>query len=113
MPPCGLRATETKMMTPQIAALRIGRDLTASENGVDHALAHTAALLAAMTTARIETGTPAVTGHRAIARVAAAQAKLVEVRQDLIRAHEDLRRIAETADTPTECPDEEVFRSEE
>lgn len=98
-------ATETKMMTPQIAALRIGRGLVASENGIDAVLAHTGELIATMTSARVETGSPAATGHRAIARVAAAQAKIVEARQDLIRAHEDLRRIAETADTPTECPE--------
>ena len=94
------------MMTPHVAALRIGRGLAASEDGVDAALAHTGELIAAMTSARVETGSPAAMGHRAIARVAAAQAKLVEARQDLIRAHEDLRRIAETADTPTECPDD-------
>ena len=93
------------MMTPQIAALRIGRGLAASEDGIDAALAHTGELIATMTTARVETGSATATGHRAIARVAAAQAKLVGARQDLIRAHEDLRRIAETADTPTECPE--------
>lgn len=91
-------------MTPQIAALRIGRSLAASEDGIDGVLAQTGELIAAMTLARVQTGSPAATGHRAIARVAAAQAKLVEARQDLIRAHEDLRRLAETADTPTECP---------
>lgn len=94
------------MMTPEIAALRIGRDLSATEDGIDSALAQAGALIAALTTARIETGSSALTGHRAIARVAAAQTKLVDARQDLIRAHEDLRRIAETADTPTECPEE-------
>jgi len=93
-------------MTPQIAALRIGRDLNSSEDGIDALLATMGSLLSNLTTARIATGSPAATGHRAIARVAAAQAKLVEVRMDLIRAHEDLRRIAETADTPMECPEE-------
>ena len=108
-----MRAMETKTMTPQIAALRIGRDLTASEDGIDSVLGRTGALLSTMTIARLETGSPAAMGHRAIARVAAAQSKLVEARQDLIRAHEDLRRIAESADTPTECPDEEFFTSAE
>ena len=93
------------MMTPQIAALRIGRSLLASENGIDSAIADTGTLMAHLTTARIATGQPAITGHRAIAKVAAAQAKMIAARQDLIRAHEDLRRIAETADTPTDCPE--------
>lgn len=92
-------------MTPQIAALRIGRGIIASENGIDAVIAEISALIGSMATARVETGQSAVTGHRAIARVAEAQSKLVGARQDLIRAHEDLRRIAETADTPTECPD--------
>lgn len=92
-------------MTPQIAALRIGRGLVASEDGIDNLLALTGELLAAMSSARVETGSPAATGHRAIAKIVSAQAKLVEARQDIVRAHEDLRRIAETADTPTECPD--------
>lgn len=91
-------------MTPQIAALRIGRDLNASEDGIDQLIATTGSLLSTMTTARVETGSPAATGHRAIARIASAQAKLVEARMDFIRAHEDLRRIAETADTPMDCP---------
>lgn len=94
------------MMTPQIAALRISRDMNVSENGIDQLIAATGNLLSTMTTARVETGSSAATGHRAIARVAAAQSKLVEARLDFIRAHEDLRRIAETADTPTECPEE-------
>jgi hypothetical protein len=91
-------------MTPQIAALRIARSLTASEDGIDSVLAHVGTLTTDLTTARLATGLPAATGHRALARVASAQAKLVEARMDMIRAHEDLRRIAETADTPTDCP---------
>jgi hypothetical protein len=96
---------ETKMMTPQVAALRIGRGLAASEDGIDTVLAEMGGLVSAMTGARVHTRSPAATGHRAIARIVSAQAKLVEARSDLIRAHEDLRRIAETADTPTSCPD--------
>ena len=100
-------------MTPQIAAMRIGRSLTATENGIDRVIADLASLTVEMTGARLATGMPAVTGHRALARVAAAQAKLVEARMDMIRAHEDLRRIAETADVPTDCPENEVFTGAE
>ena len=101
------------MMTPEIAALRIGRGLNASENGIDAVLGHVGALISEMAQARVATGSPAATGQRAIAFAAAAQAKIVEARQDLIRAHEQLRRIAETADTPTDCPDEEpIFGAE-
>lgn len=94
------------MMNSQIAALRIGRGLTASELGIDGLLAELGKLACELATARVETAASVVTGHRAMARVVAAQAKVIEARSDLIRAHEDLRRIAETADMPTDCPDE-------
>ena len=97
------------MMTPDIAAMRIGRGLTTSEDGIDTLLSNLGTLMAEMVAARVATGSPAATGHRAIARLAAAQSKIVEARQDLIRAHEDLRHIAETSGTPTECPEETVF----
>lgn len=93
-------------MTPQIAALRIGRSLTASEDSVDALLGQIAGLTGELTAARLATGAAAATGHRALARVAAAQIKMIEVRMDLIRAHQDLYRIAETADVPTDCPKE-------
>jgi hypothetical protein len=99
-------------MTPQIAALRIGRRLNASENGIDTAISEIAALTGELASARLATGTPAATGHSALAFVAAAQAKLVEARRQMILAHEGLRRIAETADVPTDCPDE-AFTSAE
>jgi hypothetical protein len=94
------------MMTPQIAALRIGRSLNTSETTLDTLIAGMGSLMSEMAQARVATGSPAATGHRAIARIVAAQSKIVEARMDLIRAHEDLRRIAETADTPTDCPEE-------
>ncbi|MFN6934357.1 MAG: hypothetical protein ACK4NZ_04310, partial [Tsuneonella sp.] len=75
-----------------------------SEDRADTLLGDLSVLMSEMVRARLATGAPAATGHRAIARLASAQSKIVEARQDLIRAHEDLRQIAETADTPTECP---------
>lgn len=91
-------------MTPEVAALRIQREISATEDGIDSALALVGTLITTLTTARIETGSPALTGHRAIVRASAGLTKLVDARQDVIRAHEDLRRIAETADTPMDCP---------
>lgn len=91
-------------MTPQIAAMRIAPRLTASEDGIDSLLSQLAELVGEISTARVATGSAAATGHRAIARAVAAQSKIVEARADLIRAHEDLRKIAETADIPNDCP---------
>lgn len=91
-------------MTPAIATLRIGRALNATEDSIDTTLAGIAALLGELVEARLAIETPAATGHRALARIAGAQLKVIEARADLIRAHEDLRRLAETSDMPTECP---------
>lgn len=93
-------------MTPTIASLRIGRGIVASENGIDACLDQLGSLVSEMARARVETNVAAATGQRALARIAAAQLKLIEARADVIRAHEDLRRIAETADFPTDCPEE-------
>ncbi len=99
-------------MKKEVAALRIGRELTASETGIDTVLAQLGQLMSEVATARVATDSTAATGHRAIARLAQAQVKMIEARFDVIRAHEDLRRIAETADVPTDCP-EEVFTGAE
>jgi hypothetical protein len=93
------------MMTREIAALRIGRSLNSVEDGLDTLIAEAGALLGTVTQARIATGAPASEGHRAIARLAALQNRLVEARGDVVRAHADLKKIAETSDIPTECPD--------
>jgi hypothetical protein len=99
-------------MTPTIASLRIGRGITASENSIDTLLAQLGNLVSEMAKARIETNVAAVTGQRALTRLAAAQMKLIEVRADVVRAHEDLRRIAESADFPTDCPEETFVGAE-
>jgi hypothetical protein len=101
-------------MNPQIAALRIARSLTATETEIDRAIAQTAGLTSEMVSASLATGMPAASGHAALAFVSAAQAKLVEARRQMILAHEGLRRLAETADTPVDCPDSDsAFTSAE
>lgn len=92
-------------MKHDIAAMRIGRHIQASETGIDTLIGQLAGLMGEMASARVATGSPAAEGHRALARIATAQAKVVEARSDLIRAHEDLRKIAETADIMTDCPE--------
>jgi hypothetical protein len=91
-------------MELNIAAMRIGREINASEDALDAMIAQLGKLVSEIATARVATGTAAITAHRAIARASAAQAKLVEARMDLVRSHEDLRRIAEAADMPNDCP---------
>jgi hypothetical protein len=40
-----------------------------------------------------------------MARVAAMQRSLIEARSELVRAHSDLSKLAETMDIPVRCPD--------
>lgn len=93
-------------MKIEIAAMRIEREINSTEDALDAMIAQIGRLVGELGEARVATGTAAAVGHRAIARASSSLGKLVEARQDIVRAHEDLRKIAETADVPTECPDD-------
>lgn len=82
-------------MTPEVAALRIIRDLKQFENTIDAAIAAQCALGATLAQARIDTESPAVTGHVAMMRLAKAGQMLIAARADAIRAHEDLYKVSE------------------
>jgi hypothetical protein len=83
------------MMTPDIAALRIARDLKQFEDALDTALAAQCALGATLAQARIDTDTPMVVGHVALMRLVKAGQTLIAARADAIRAHEELYKVAE------------------
>ena len=82
-------------MTTQVATLRIARELKQFEDAIDAAIAAQATLNQTLVQARIDTDTPAVTGHVAFMRLAKAAQQLIAARGDAIRAHEDLYRIGE------------------
>ena len=82
-------------MTPEIAALRIARDLKQLEDVIDTAIAAQCALGATLAQARIETNSPAVTGHVAMMRLAKVGQMLIAARADAIRAHEELYKVGE------------------
>lgn len=82
-------------MTANVAALRIARDLKQLEDAIDAAIAAQCALGMTLAHARVETETPAVTGHVAFMRLAKAGQALVSARADAIRAHEDLYKVGE------------------
>lgn len=91
-------------MQIEVATLRVAREITETENEIDRAIAAAGATLAELASVRIATGSPAAVGHRAFARLAQAQARLVEARGDVARAHEDLRQVVR-ADYPNgNCP---------
>lgn len=94
-------------MTPQIASLRIARDLAVSELEIDRAVESSATLLATMVRARIETGATPETGQVAMMKIVRALSALTDARKDVIQTHSELRKIGETrADIvlPGECP---------
>ena len=96
-------------MTPEVASLRIARSIRSVENDMDELLAKAGELLAEMARARVGTARAAAIGQRPLARVAAMQQSLIEARGEIVRAHGDLTRIAETMDIPRECPENGVL----
>lgn len=91
-------------MKMEVATMRVGREITDLEDNIDRAIAASASTLAELANARLATGTPVVTGHRAFTRLAEAQAKLVGARGDVIRAHEDLRQVVKADFPDANCP---------
>lgn len=95
-------------MNSQVAATRIQRELDTSELEIDRALASSAALLASMAQARIDTDAPMATGHTAIMRLVRSLNSLSDARTDIIRVHADLLKVGqERADfslDPNGCP---------
>lgn len=94
-------------MTPQIAAQRITRNLLATENDLDRALASGASLLADIAQARMDIGADAATGQIAIMRMTEALGALSAARKHLVQTHAQLRKDGEErADfiLPSECP---------
>lgn len=93
-------------LTPEIASLRIGRSVKSVEDAMDELLARSGDLLAEMARARVATAEAAGAGQRPMMRIAAMQKNLMTARGDLVRAHGDLVKLAETMDIPVAgCPE--------
>ncbi|MEQ1517880.1 MAG: hypothetical protein HOO99_00430 [Hyphomicrobiaceae bacterium] len=94
-------------MTAKIAATRIARELRTSETEIDRALASSAALLATMATASVETGEPTSSGQVAIMRLVKGLNSLTSARSDIVRVHAELLRVGEAradfAGGPSDC----------
>lgn len=82
-------------MTPEVATLRIVRQLADIERGIDELIARNAELMSTMALARINADATLATGHHAMMRVAAGQQHLIGYRSDLIRAHADLLKVGQ------------------
>ncbi|MFO1255979.1 MAG: hypothetical protein U1E37_09965 [Sphingomonadaceae bacterium] len=95
-------------MTSHVAVARISRELITSETDLDQAIASSAALLASMAKARIDTKTPVGDGQVAMMRLVKGLNSLTDARAEIVRTHGELRKIAEVRGdvlTPaTDCP---------
>lgn len=100
-------------MEPQIASMRIARSIRSVEDGMDELLAKAADLLAELARTRVATANAAGHGQRPLARVAAMQKSLVDARCELVRAHNDLARLAESMDIAYQCPTQAQLLQEE
>lgn len=79
----------------QAAAKVIAAKLAASENQIDKALASSAELLASLAQSRLEADAEFATGHVAMLRLIKSLTALSTARGDMIRAHAELRKVAE------------------
>jgi hypothetical protein len=82
-------------MTPNIAAMRIIRDLHTSEHELDQAMASSATLLSTMMQSRIETESPIAMGQVAVMRLVRALSALGEARGELVRTHGELLKVGQ------------------
>ena len=95
-------------LNTQIAASHIVRDLLNSEIEIDRALASSAALLATMVQARVDTDAPLATGQTAIMRLVRSLSSMTDARGDMVRVHADLLKVGQEqgmfSTDPNGCP---------
>jgi len=100
-------------MTPTIAGMRIARSITSIENELDNLIASASNLVVELAKARVATGINAHAIQRPMARLTRIQRTLGEVRSDLVSAHSDLSKLAETLDISVRCPNSAALEGQE
>jgi hypothetical protein len=80
-------------MTPQIATMRIQRELAALEDTLAEGLERAATLTATLARARADTHAGPATGHDLLLRLASVQSGLLKANGDTARVHEGLLQI--------------------
>ena len=93
-------------MTPEVATLRISRDLKDLEASLNETLHLQAALFKTMISARIETGGNPFIGQQALLRLSKTQESLLDASNNLARVHEQLLTVQEDVTGADECPPE-------
>lgn len=93
-------------MTPDIVGMRITRSIQSVEKDMDELLAKASELMVEIARGRVAIVEAAHSTQRPMARIAAMQRSLIEARSELVRAHSDLSKLAETMDIPIRCPED-------
>jgi hypothetical protein len=82
-------------MTPEVATMRIQRELASLEATLAESLERAASLTATLARARADTKVGLATGHDVLLRLSAVQSGLLKASSDTVRAHEGLLRIGQ------------------
>lgn len=80
-------------MTPEVATMRIQRELAALEEALAEGLEKAAGLTATLVKARADLNSSPALGHDLLLRLTAVQAGLLKANADTARVHEGLLRI--------------------
>ena len=80
-------------MTPEVATMRIQRELAALEETLAEGLEKAASLTATLAKARADTRAGATTGHDLLLRLTSVQAGLLKANAETARVHQGLLRI--------------------
>lgn len=95
------------MKSKAVTAMRVSSQIHAIEDQLDSVLGKTGALIAEISSARVEYAIDANEAQRILFRLVGAQTALIEARKNSIGAHSDLRKFAEPkAAYPFDCPDD-------
>lgn len=93
-------------MTPEIAQLRIVRELREAEAALDNALLKQSILLSTMVEARQATQSGPFVGQEALIRLSKSQHTLVTAANDMARVHANLLQVQHEVLGWEDCPDE-------
>jgi hypothetical protein len=80
-------------MSPEVATMRIQRELAALEETLAEGLEKAASLTATLARARADTKAGAATGHELLLRLTSVQTGLLKANAETARVHEGLLRI--------------------
>ncbi len=91
-------------MSPDVAQMRITRELKAAEEALDHALLRQSTLLATMIEARRDAGAGPFVGQDAMLRLTRSHQTLVSAGSDLARVHANLLKVQNDVLGVEKCP---------